>query len=87
MEKSLRGQAPEDPNAVAHTVCMSTKLGYIDADGKIVAAKIRERVGPLVNDNDLLEKIVTECAVNKDNVDDTAMALGDCLRKATTTKH
>lgn len=81
MKKAARGETPEDPNAGPHTLCMSTKLGYQDASGKVITSKIKDALGHLIKDESKLDEAVKECAVDKDHAEDTAAALWGCMRK------
>lgn len=60
---------------------MSKKLGYQDADGKVVKSAVKEGLEKLITDGTKVEDSVADCAVDKETPEATALNLWHCMRK------
>lgn len=82
MRRASRGERGDDPNGKAHTLCMSTKMGFQDAHGKVVKAQVKNALSRTIKEEDKLEEATNKCAVDKDDPQDTAQHLWRCVRDA-----
>ncbi|KAF7272387.1 uncharacterized protein LOC143200561 [Rhynchophorus ferrugineus] len=69
------------PNFGAHVFCMTVNLNIQDPNGKFNKEVTAKLIGEVVKDQAKVNKIVNECAVNKPNKDDAAVAFLQCLDK------
>lgn len=82
LNKIRNGEEAEDPNEKAHTMCMAPKLGFVDADGKLIKDEVRKGLALYIKDEDELEKAYADCAVDKEDPEDTPRYVWKC-----TTRH
>lgn len=82
MSKAAKGEAGNEPNVGAHILCMSTQMGYQDANGKPVKERMKKTLGHFITDEAKLEETVNKCAVDKDTNEETARHLWGCMREA-----
>lgn len=71
----------DDPVIKLHALCMTTKLGLQDANGKPVEAKIRKALAVRIKDEAKLNAAVKECTLEKETPGDTASNLWLCIIK------
>lgn len=82
MARIAKGENVDEPNQGPHLLCMNTKIGYQDANGKPVKERIRKTLGHFITDEAKLDETVNKCAVEKDTHEATARFLWDCMRNA-----
>lgn len=80
LQKIKQGENVEE--AKAHVVCVITKLELLSGDGKVNKAKVKAELADYFSDEAKLDEVVEKCAVEKDNPEDTALALDNCFRDA-----
>lgn len=71
-----------EPNAKSHELCMSQKLGLVDAHGKVVKHEVRETLAHVIKDEAKLEEATNKCCVQRDTPEDTAFDMWVCMLKA-----
>lgn len=77
----MRNSARDEPNAAAHSLCMSKKAGLQDEHGKVLKDKVKQELSRFIKDETKLEEAVRDCAVDKDTPEGTARHLFDSMRK------
>lgn len=82
MRQGAIGEHVDEPNAKAHTLCMSKKLGLQDEHGKAVKSVIKSGLSRSITDEAKLEEAVNKCSADKDTPEDTAGAIWHCMRDA-----
>ncbi|KAF7284579.1 hypothetical protein GWI33_021959 [Rhynchophorus ferrugineus] len=83
-ESSLRGwtrDGPRPANYGAHSLCISKTLGWQNEDGSVNTDTIRARAENILGSSPKLDEIVSECAQNKANAEETAIHLTRCYGK------
>lgn len=62
-------------------LCMATKFGTVNAEGKLDKSKLRQGLSRLISDETKLNEAVDKCSVDKDDAQDTALAVERCVRE------
>nr|QUP79532.1 odorant binding protein 39 [Monochamus saltuarius] len=81
LKKYSKGEHVDKSVVGPHVLCMSTKFGTINAEGKVDKSKLKEALSRVISDETKLNEAVEKCAVDKDDAQDTALALGKCFRE------
>ncbi|XP_018565063.1 B2 protein-like isoform X2 [Anoplophora glabripennis] len=81
LKKYHKGEEVDKSIVGAHMLCMSTKFGVIQEDGKINKSALKTSLSRLISDETKLNEAIEKCAVEKDDPKDTALALGKCFRE------
>lgn len=58
---------------------MSKKIGFLSDDGKINKDVLKKAFSHTISDQSKVDEAVAKCAVEKDDPQDTAIALGKCI--------
>ncbi|KAF7284580.1 uncharacterized protein LOC143205132 [Rhynchophorus ferrugineus] len=83
-EASLKGLArggPKPANYGAHSLCISKALGWQNEDGSVNADTIRARAENIFGSSAKLDEVISECAQNQANAEETAIHLTRCYAK------
>lgn len=81
MKKLQKGEHVDKSIVGAHLLCMSTKFGFQNEDGKINKETLKKAFSRALSDQSKVDAAVEKCAVEKDDPQDTAIALGTCFRE------
>ncbi|XP_030764820.1 uncharacterized protein LOC115889043 [Sitophilus oryzae] len=81
VKEAKKGQISEDPAFKIYLNCFSQKIGFQDAKGVIQKDVFEQKIGKIVDDATLLEKIVNQCAVQQDNPVETSFYIEKCLHQ------
>nr|UWL63320.1 odorant binding protein 30 [Pagiophloeus tsushimanus] len=81
-EQLKRGEHPNLPaNFGLHANCMLKKLDLQDGQGHVLSDGVKEAVQRHYTDAGKVNQIITECSVNKESPEKTALNLFGCLGK------
>ncbi|KAL1513937.1 hypothetical protein ABEB36_003275 [Hypothenemus hampei] len=81
-EQLKRGEKPTLPaNFGLHANCMLVQLDLQDEHGNVRLDGLRVAAGRQHTDSNHIDRIVNECAVNKESKETTAIGLFKCLSK------
>nr|QUP79514.1 odorant binding protein 21 [Monochamus saltuarius] len=71
----------DNPQVQAHMLCESTKVGLQCKNGHLNIKTIKKKVALCVEDEKEVDRLVKECAIQKDTPGKTAVYLFMCLDK------
>lgn len=81
MERSVKGDLPDDIVFKNHLVCIGKKSGFIDENGMQNKEKLKEKLTSLLNNEELVDKILDKCFMEKGTPQDTAFELAKCCHR------
>ncbi|KAJ8955679.1 hypothetical protein NQ318_008550 [Aromia moschata] len=83
LEKAKKGHFSKDDKFKNHLFCFYKNLGLQNETGLIQKEVLSEKIGKLLNDVSLSEKLIEKCAIQKDTPQDTAYEAFTCYYENT----
>ncbi|XP_018565035.1 B1 protein [Anoplophora glabripennis] len=81
LKKYIKGELLDKSVVGSYAFCISKKVGFLNEEGKINKENLKKALGRNISDEAKLNEAVNKCAVEKDDPQDTAIAIGKCFRE------
>lgn len=75
----LRGDFTYSPELGTHLHCMSRRLGIQDESGRINRNVLRQRLAVAISDQNTIDNLVNQCAVEQATPEMTAVQASECF--------
>ncbi|KAJ8970113.1 hypothetical protein NQ317_019659 [Molorchus minor] len=83
VSKARKGEFTEDPKLKDHLFCLAKKIGFMNDSGDIKKDVLKTKVGSVVGDDSLADKLIDQCAVKKSSPQETAYETVKCYSEKT----
>lgn len=81
IEQAKKGVYTEDPAFKAYLFCFSQKVGFQNSAGTIQKEVFQKKVANLVEDRNILARLVDQCTEERSSPEDTAYHIARCMRE------